>query len=373
MIAGNLTRLRDASLGFEDEGLVRAFLDLRQWGLSADESTDLMRRLADEVARLPEAEAVTRSWILPPVFLDIETRFTLPAADDPEEVRTSRFNLVDGAYFGTLGLETVSGRVFDEREVEGPGTVLVNTELAERLWPGSGPAFGEVIGRSLRVDSAAPADRGPDFRIVGVVESITQHDLTRSAEPILYFSIDQRRRQFGSLTTRTSAPPDEFKRTLREALARVDAGAGAARLETSAERRWDALVVERLQAQSAAILALAGVLLSAAGVFGTMNLLVAARRRELAIRKAVGASDGRSLAWVLAQCGRVTAVGVLLGLAASTAIGRVLQSWLPDLQSPGLGVYAGSAAVLIALSLLSALLPSVRGSRVEAATALRAG
>ncbi|MEM1245333.1 MAG: ABC transporter permease [Acidobacteriota bacterium] len=370
-LAANLEQLREAPLGFDDRNLVRAFVDLRQWGLDRQQSTNLMRQIAEEIEALPDVASATRSSFIPPVFLDIETRFTLPSSADPEAIQTSRFNFVDGRYFPTLGLDVLAGRTFDQREREGAGTVVVNSELATQLWPDTAPSFAGALGRTVRVDRASQAERGPLFTVVGVVESLRQHDLRSKGEAVLYFSIDQRLRQLASVTARTTSDPEDFKTTFREALARVAPGAEKARIDTSEERRWEALVVERLQSQSAIILALAGLLLSATGIFGTMSLLVTARRRELAVRKALGASEPGALRWILGRCAVIVCAGLALAAPCSFAVARLLEAWLPEVPPPSASAFVAAAIALLVLSAVAALVPSLNGARVAAASALR--
>ena len=364
LVTYNLWSLRQADLGFDSDGLVRASFDLRQHGYTPEESLVFMKRLEQEVEGLPGVVSVGRSLFLPPMFLDVEARFTLPG--EPDDVRSARFNIVSDGFFETLGIERLSGSLFGERERAGPGVVVVNDRLAQQLWPGQSP-----IGRRLLPSRLSPGDPGPEYEVIGVVESISQHDLRSGGEPIFYFSIDQRPRAISSLVPRIEGDPGPFIKALRSRAAGLDPRVEAFTLQTYDELRWEALVVERLQSQSVAMLAAVGLLLSVLGIFGIMSLIVARKSKEIGIRLAIGAQRGQIVGWAMRQSLTLAVAGLAVGLLASVWAVRILRSWITDLPEAQLWVYGTVAGVLLAASLAATYLPGRRASRLDPTDVLR--
>ena len=364
LVTINLWSLHKAELGFDSSGLVRAGFDLRQHGYTPDESLAFMKRLEREVRGLPGVVAVGRSMFLPPMFLDVEARFTLP--HDPENVRSARFNIVSDGYFETLGIEKLEGSLFGARTREGPGVIIVNDKLAKQLWPGRDP-----IGQKLLPSRLSPGDPGPEYEVIGVVESIAQHDLRSGGEPIFYFSLDQRPRQFPGINPRVEGDPAAFVKTLRERAAALDPRVETLALYTHKQLRWEALVVERLQSQSVAMLATVGLLLSILGTFGIMSLIVARKTREIGIRLAIGAQKAQIVGWAMRQSLGLAVAGVGVGLLASIWAVRVLRSWISELPSAQLWIYLFVAVVLLCTSLAATFLPGRRASRLDPTHVLR--
>ncbi len=358
----DLWRLRNAPLGFDQRGLVRAFVDLRAWDYSDQEAQTFLRELASEVRARPEVRAASHAFLLPPVLLDLLLPFELPGEEEP---RNARFNFVDGEYFPTLGLETLRGRVFDARDIDGPSVAIVNRDLAETLWPGEDP-----VGKTLVVRRTTAEGRSPEHLVIGEVASLSQHELGAGTEPVLYLPVDQRPRQISAVVARGDLPPAQLKAIFEEEARALDPRV-VPTLRSAAEHRWDALVVQRLQSQSAGLLAAIGLLLAAAGTFAAMSVVVAQRRREIGVRKALGSTDAGAALWITNQALRVCAIGATAGLGMGVLGVRALRAYVLEVgpATPGLGaaVFGGMLLIAAAASLGAAL----RAARIEPIRALR--
>ncbi len=366
-IAANLWSLKNIDLGFDDSGLVRSMLFLDAFGYSSEEAMRFMVDLEQRVSALPNVTATSRALFMPPVYLSVDRTFSRP--EEPDLERRSRMNLVDDGYFDTLGVPVIAGRTFDDREREGAPVVIINEMLQRQLWPEDEP--GDSLGRTLIVAKRRPFDPEPEHRIVGVVDTIKQHDLRSNGEPVLYLPIDQRPRPTLGLVARTKGDPAKFVETLRAEIKAGDPRVEPSSVQTSAQLRWDALVVHRMQSQSVAMLAVVGVVLSLLGVFGVMQLIVNQRRREVGIRMAVGATQSGIKRWVLGRSARIAASGIVAGLIGAALAGRLLRSWVSDLGATPLWIYTGSVGLLLVAALLASYLPARRAAGVEPSVVLR--
>jgi putative ABC transport system permease protein len=114
-----------------------------------------------------------------------------------------------------------------------------------------------------------------------------------------------------------------------------------------------------------------GALLAGIGLFVVMAFLVSQRTREIGIRMALGATPGDIVKWTLSHAARWTVAGLVVGLAGSIAIARLMGSFLFEVRSTDPGTLAAAMAFLCGVALLSAVIPARRAARVAPTEALR--
>lgn len=131
---------------------------------------------------------------------------------------------------------------------------------------------------------------------------------------------------------------------------------------------------QRIAAWIAGSVGIVGVSLAGLGLYGLMAFLVAQRTREIAIRMALGATNGHVRSMVLKQAGRLGAIGALIGVGLALGLGQVIQSLsvLVDVRSTDPLTFAGVALLMGGVLLAASLLPARRASRTDPAVALRA-
>ena len=112
-------------------------------------------------------------------------------------------------------------------------------------------------------------------------------------------------------------------------------------------------------------------LLATVGIYGVMAFSVRRRTRDIGIRIAVGADEGKILSGVLRTGIRIAGTGTLIGAAAALALTRIFESLLYDVRPADPATYAAVAAVLSVATLLACLLPARRAARIDPSTALR--
>lgn len=367
LLVWNLIDLRNADLGFDDEGLVITSLYLGDLGYSRQAALEFMVELEEQAAALPGVVSTARSQLMPPVMLSVERTYRLP--DEAEFERAARFNHVDDGFFATLGIPFVAGRPFDAREHAGPPTMIVNRRFVERTWPGLDPR--DALDRIVVMQQRRPDDPPPEHRVVGVVETTRQHDLRAEGEPILYLPLDQRPHPAGTLVARVDGDHAPFARSILAMIRDKEPQAAMVRLRTSRQVRWEALVVTRLQSQSLALVAALGLLLSWIGVFGVLSMVVARRRREIGVRVALGADARRVRTWVLGRFGRIAASGLAIGLVLSIAATRLLRGWVEGLPATPLWLVPVVAVLLLLAVATATLVPVRRAARIDPVTELR--
>jgi putative ABC transport system permease protein len=282
-----------------------------------------------------------------------------------ENTDTGR-NLVGPGYFSTMNIPLLAGREFLESDTAtSPKVAIINQKLAEHYFASRDP-----LGQRLML--GASNVRKPDIEIVGVVANSKSGDPRERIAPFMYFPYAQDPKM-GHVTfyVRTSQDPASAANALRAALAAVDSALPVYGLMTVEERRDQSIFTERFMAALCVIMGLLAAVLAAIGLYGLMAYIVARRTREIGIRMALGASRS-GVAWlVLSEVVRMTAIGLLVGLACAVVVGHVIASQLYEVSGTNALVLVLTACLLGMIALLAGSLPARRAARVEPTIALR--
>jgi putative ABC transport system permease protein len=291
-------------------------------------------------------------------------------------VPTIGYRLVSHDYFRTLGVRRLAGRTFEPSDQAGsPGVAVVNQAMARRFWPGGSPV-GKMIWLGPpehMVSSLLPQGfRFPRLTVVGVVADERFEALDTPPDPEVYqlYAQSTETSPVLYLTVRSTREPGAVVADLRNTLREVDpamplaeiATAGELVRESSAKRRFGAVLVTGF-----AGLALA---LSLVGVYGVAAQFVGQRRRELAIRLALGAAAGSVVRLVLRE-GLMTALaGAGIGLGVALALAGLMRDVIFGVSTVDPATYVASAGVLLAAVVLATFIPARRASRLPPAEVL---
>jgi putative ABC transport system permease protein len=323
-------------------------------------------RALEQVSKLPGVDHVAFAWGVPltgnswPMTVEIEGQ---PAAAREVDRLSIPLRAVTSGYFELLGLPLTDGR--DVRATDGrgaPTVAIVNRALADRYFPRT-----TALGKKLWVFGR----QQPPAEVIGVVGNGRTDDLTQSAEPEIYLSLWQSLAFSKDLVIRTSADPRSVVAAVQRELHAVDPTVAVEHVRTLEQIRRDSVASRTFATQLLVGFALVGSVLTVIGIYGVLSLSVASRRREIAIRAAVGADrkDIRNL--VLAEGFRLTAGGVVLGLAAAFIFSRILRSFLFDVEPGDPATLAGAGVVFVSVALLACWVPTRRAANVNPIEALR--
>jgi predicted permease len=273
---------------------------------------------------------------------------------------------IAGDYFAAMGMSLVEGRFLDRSDLRHATRVcVVDDAFARQYWPRGG-ALGQrlFLGEEHQPDSEA-------FTIVGVVGAVKQAGLAENENVgAVYFQYDDRFDSALYLVARTPAAPDMFAATVRRVVRTLDPELPLNNVRSMETRLADSLVIRRSPTVLARLFSTIALLLTAIGTYGVFAYAVAQRRREIAVRIALGARPGQIGRQFLALALRVLALGGVTGLAGAWAAGRALQAILFNVPAAPVNVIASTASVLIAITLLACLLPSGRAARISPVEAL---
>jgi putative ABC transport system permease protein len=281
---------------------------------------------------------------------------------------TVNYQVATPGYFEALRIPLRAGRLFEETDRSGtPRVVIVSESAARRLWPGRDP-----LGRRLAMPAMTPGSKGVIWRtVVGVVSDVRYRALDE-VQLDVYDPALQAGLAADNILVRTASDPLGFTGTLT-ALAReldptavVDSVTTMTAVVRRAEAPW------RLTTWMFTLFAGLAFALAALGLFGLVALDVTQRRREFAIRLALGDSQGGIVRRVLTHAGRRVLFGLIIGLAGAVLGTRAMRSLLFDVSAGDPLTYAAVAGLVLLVVFGAAFFPARRAAQVEPHHLLRA-
>ena len=323
----------------------------------------LDRQMLEEVGALPGVEAAAYATLTPLGEANTGFGIRLPGESE-DQIRLAQADAVTPGFFSVLELPIVGGRNFTEAESASAGReaetrpVIVSETTARNLWGERDP-----IGRALLTEDLT---EDTTLEVVGVAADARLGALGEIDPYYVYFP----RREGGELLVRSRAG---FATTASGILAIVrarDPGLPARVLPLEANLAWYRGVSGMVTTLAGGLGALA-LALAAVGIYGVVSFVVTRRYREIGIRMALGARAHQVLGMILRQTMRPVVVGALIGIAAASALSRILSSALFGV-SPADPVGLGGAALLVLSVALGAGVMAARpATRADPTVVLR--
>jgi putative ABC transport system permease protein len=358
-----------ADPGFDPQGVDIATIDAPS-GESEVGTAAFWRTVIDRVRQTSTVDSASLVRVPPGGFEGIGLGGVSPA-EQPGATDTvvPAWNIVDTDYFRTLHIPMMAGRDFAPSDTGGgPPVVIVSEALARRFWPGQ-PA----VGKPLRLALFNARDRRIEDRVstvVGVAANIRSSSLIDGlAEPYVYLPLAQSN-AVGSLdmTGRMSiVARRRGEANLTPAFAAVvqdiDSRLVLARAESLADSIALGLTPQRILAAISGAMGLVALLLASMGIYGVTAYTVALRRREFAIRLALGAPRARIVQMVLSQGASLVVVGLGIGLAVAIGIGQILSAFLYGLPATHVPTLLGTAMLFVAISAAASVVPAGQAIR----------
>jgi putative ABC transport system permease protein len=270
-------------------------------------------------------------------------------------------------YASIMGLRVLDGRWIDERDrPDSPPVVVISESFARQHLAGQ-----RAIGTRLRYFTSRPGPQPPMPEIVGVVSDVRQFGMAEAEAPQMYVPHVQRPWAFASYFVRAAGDPRAVMSSLPAAVRAVDRERPLERVRTLDELVRSNTADRRALSVLIALAAAIALLISAIGVYGVTSATTAARRRELAIRAAIGANQHRLMRLVVRQAMTAAAVGVAVGLAGGLAASSLLESVLFEVQARDPFTYGAVGAGLLLVCWLATYLPARRALTISPAIALK--
>jgi predicted permease len=329
--------------------------------------SDYYGRVLDSIREVPGVESAAAVTVLP--MSTIGSDFYRPywlegARPDGYVVTEANVRMATPGYFATLGLPLVSGREFSARDEPGaPPVIVINESLARSGWKGQDP-----VGRTLILDYQGNLSAR---QVVGVVRDARYDGPRSDPEPEIFIPHAQNPYLVMNVVVRTTIDPGALAQTARAQALKVDPDQPVHSVTTMERLLGDTLQQDRFAMLLVALFAAAGLVTAATGVYALLAYTVVQRRREIAIRMAIGASSS-SVAWsIVLESLMLALVGCVVGALGVAAVSRLARSVLFGIGPQDPATMGTTAAVLLAAVLAASWLPARRAARINPASAIR--
>lgn len=363
LLIRSFMRLRRVAPGFDANNTLTAqtFLPPSSYPQPADRIAFYQNAL-QRLQAIPGVESAAISTALPV----LPTHGTPARFEGEPEVELGRRTVVllesiSPDYPKAMRVPLVEGRAFDGRDdATSAPVVMVNQATVRRFWPNQGP-----VGKLVWVG------RFPPCQVVGVLGDIKNDSLATPTQPEVFFPYPQLASTMLYVSIRSSMDPHSLASALRAQIVAVNRGQPITDVRTMEER------IESASAQTRSMMLLIGVfsatalILAVVGIYGVIAYSVAQRTQELGIRIALGATSAGIFKLVIGNGLRLALAGILVGLAASFALTRLMAGLLFQTSATDPITFVGSAVVFAVVAALASYVPARRAMRINPTDALR--
>lgn len=360
LLTRSLARLEGLDLGYRPE-----HLSIIELAVPREVSRSVLDQVQQRLRAVPGVTGVTPILVPPFIGTNVRMRRFAVEGQTAQEVGRNAFVAMESAgeqYFTTLDIPVLRGRGFTESDwEEAPMVAVVSQSVAQRFWPGRDP-----IGQRIRFE-----DDSVPRTVIGIAGDVNFRTLRESA-PTVYLPWRQTQMRGGYLAARTRGDLSAVSAAMRSAVREVDARVTMWRARPMDDLLAVPMAQPRLNALLLSGFSSIALVLAALGLYGVMASLVREETRELGVRMALGATQGRVRGHVLERALVVCVGGTLVGLAGVIATSRLYTTLLFEV-APADGTALGVACgLLLSVTLVAAYLPARRATRIDPALALRA-
>jgi len=362
LFARSMENARHSDPGFKSDHVMLASFALGPAGYSQAKGVEFCRQLLGRLAELPGVQSATVADFSPFSFTLHTERYAQPEGYLPrlhESMEMDRAR-VGPNYLRTLGTALVAGREFTFHDAVGSEPVaMVNEEFVARYWPGDDP-----LARKIQL-------RGRWLRVVGVVRNAKYRLLNYSPAPCIFLPVFQDYDDALTVHVRVAGDPHAFGPTLERSIHQLNSDLPVFQLIPLSTSIRMGSIFQRIGATFAGVLGLLALTLASVGIYGVIAYTTRQRTHEIAIRMAAGAQRGDIFRLVLGRGLVLTLTGLAVGVVASLALTRYLQSVLFGVAPTDPLTYVAVALLLCLVSLVACYIPARRATKVDPMWALR--
>lgn len=371
---GNLTKVNP---GYDTRNILTMSVTTM---LDGDDYINFHVRALERISALPGVTNAAFTWGLPLTGNKWTGAVTVEGQPKPDRFGDNpdvAERAVTPEYFETLRIPIVAGRGFrstdnwnnwnlTNKSVAAPGdtpfVAIINQAMAKQL-------FGNVnpVGKKLHCNFW---DRRT-AEIIGVANDVRNEALAKKADPEIYFSFWQIPAFTKHLIVKAATDPRLLRAAVERELRALDPKAAIDHVKTLDQIRDETMASQKFAMRLLLGFALVGTVLALVGIHSVLSLSVGTRRREIAIRMAMGAQRDHVRRLILREGWTLTAVGLIAGTGLALALGRGLRAFLFGVEPTDPLTFAGAIILFATVSLVVCCFPAWRGTKTDPVMALR--
>jgi predicted permease len=376
----SLKNLSNLGPGFPAERLVGLNIDPSLNGYTPQRLNTFYQQLTDNLSSIPgvKSVAVASMRIMENDEWDSGLTAEGYAPTKPDDHPQAFMNEIGPGYFATLAVPILAGRDFrltDNRVIKRanatddfdttPTTVIINEKFAQKFFAGRSPV-------GMHLGYGTDPGTHTDMEIIGVVKDIKYTNL-RDEIPIQAYVPYMNDPYLSGMTiyVRTAGEPNQLMSSVRAKMRELDANVPIYAMRTMDEQISNSLSTERMIASLSTVFGFVATVLAIIGLYGVMSYSVAQRTREIGIRMALGAAQGKVIGMVMREVVTLIAIGVGVGVPAALVLTRVVKSQLYGLEAHDPWTLGLATGLLAMVACAAGYVPALRASRVDPMKALR--
>lgn len=374
LMGQNLYRLDRANLGFTRENLLTMKIALTepQYADPQRRSATVQQIIANLQA-VPGTDGVGAANLIPLTNGNVTATFLqegMPVNQREQLVVSHR--IVNPEYFAALGIPLLRGRAFTiQDDLDSQPVVIINQRMASRFFSEQDPVGKRV--RQLRAGTQPPW-----LTIIGVVGDVEEPASSREIKETWYVPFGQDSTADRTWATssvqiavRSRIEPAAILPLLKEAIWRANKNVPVFDVATADDLYSKAISQTRFSTTLTTCFSVVGLLLAILGTYGLFSYRVDQRTHEIGVRMALGATTASIVTLCLKQGLQLVSLGVVIGMAVTVFLTRLIATALPELGTASPTLFAGVAAVLTLAALLACYFPARRAAKVDPMVALR--
>jgi putative ABC transport system permease protein len=368
LLIKSFIRLQSVNPGFNPEKVLTVQLALPQSRYRSPQSrVAFFDQLMSRLESLPGAQSAGLTLNLPLNGGGISSWHGVVHDGRPitlEETTQTENRIISPSYFRALGIPLLKGREFtaqDNRKDASP-VVIVSDTLAGQMWPDEDP-----VGKRIQFGY----DESFAREVIGVVGDIKRQGFESTGDMATYIPYAQQPWTNMVIVARSASDPMSLAGAIKSAVQEVDKDQPVHNIKTldtiiansTSQRRFNLLLL--------GVFAAVALILAAVGIYGVISYSVTQRTHEIGIRMAVGAGQRDILRLVVGKAMTLAVAGVAIGLVASFALTRLMESLLFGVSATDLATFAVTSLLLTGVALGASFVPARRATKVDPTIALR--
>jgi predicted permease len=371
LLVRSLIKLQQIDLGFDPSHVLTMQVTLPGRKYNDTTADAYFQQLLSRASKLPGAKTAAAVSYLPISGSDngwsimIDGRVLKTIAESP----SARPENVTPEYFRAMSIRVVRGRAFDDQDrMSAPLVAVISEGMARKLWPGVDP-----IGHTLKMFT----ETAPWVTIVGVVADVRARGFQKQVPETMYFPYSQSGQSaYGlpysmTLVVRATGDASALTGSLRSVLRALDPTVPISAVATMDQVVGGSIASRRFATTLLAGFAMLALGLAGIGIYGVIAYGVSQRTYEIGVRMAMGASPNSIMRLVMSEGGRMTVVGLMLGLVGAALVDRLLRAMLVGVSVTDVPTLVGVSVVLVLVAACACLLPARRATAVSPTEALR--